>query len=104
MAMQQAPFVPLSSLVCVVVSGIKSLIFLPANDNYVTLIVMPMRACELSLTRRDKDDEEQNNDADDEAHSHLHVFPPHLLAHTVGAPSEALGGGGEVIGLVLQRI
>ncbi len=29
--------------------------------------------------------------------SHLHVLPPHLLADTVGASSEALSGDGEVV-------
>lgn len=57
-----------------------------------------------SLTRRDNDDDEQDDDAYDEAHAHLHVLPPHLLAHAVGSPSEALGRRGEVVGLVLQRI
>jgi hypothetical protein len=55
-------------------------------------------------TGRHNNDNEQDDDADNEAHAHLHVLPPHLLAHAVGAPSEALGGLGEVVGLVLERI
>jgi hypothetical protein len=56
------------------------------------------------LTRRDNNDSKQDDDADDEAHAHLHVLPPHLLAHAVGTPSEALGGLGEVVGLILERV
>jgi hypothetical protein len=56
------------------------------------------------LTGRHNNDNEQDDDADNEAHAHLHVLPPHLLAHAVGAPSEALGGLGEVVGLVLERV
>lgn len=58
----------------------------------------------LELTRRDNDDDKQDDDADNQTHAHLHVLPPHLLAHAVGAPSEALGGHGEVVGLVLERV
>lgn len=31
-------------------------------------------------------------------------LPPHLLAHPVGAPAEALSGGREVVRLVLEMI
>jgi len=31
-------------------------------------------------------------------------LPPHLLAHPVGAPAEALGGGRQVVRLVLEMI
>lgn len=53
---------------------------------------------------RDNDDQDQDDDTCDQAHAHLHVLPPHLLAHTVGTATEALGGDGQVVGLVLQRI
>jgi hypothetical protein len=56
------------------------------------------------LTRGNDNDNEQDDDANDEAHAHLHVLPPHLLAHAVGAPSEALGRCSEVVGLVLERV
>jgi len=47
------------------------------------------------------DNEDQNNDASNEAHPHLHVLPPHLLANPVRTSSEALGRLGQVVGLVL---
>lgn len=37
-------------------------------------------------------------------YAHLHVLPPHLLADTVGTTTETLGGHGQVVGLILQRI
>lgn len=55
------------------------------------------------LTRYD-DDQDQNNDAGNDAHAHLHVLPPHLLADTVGAPTETLGRYGQVVCLVLQIV
>src|SRR3954462_6008993 len=56
------------------------------------------------LTGRYNNDNKQDDDADDEAHAHLHVLPPHLLAHAVGPPSQALGRLAEVVRLVLQRV
>ena len=58
----------------------------------------------VQLTRRYNDDNKEDDDADNETHAHLHVLPPHLLAHAVGAPPESLGGHGEIVGLVLERI
>jgi hypothetical protein len=55
-------------------------------------------------TTGDDDDDEQEDDADDQAHSHLHVLPPHLLSDSVGATSEALGRDGQVVRLVLQTV
>lgn len=55
-------------------------------------------------TTRNDDDDEQKNDADDQAHSHLHVLPPHLLSDSVGTTSEALRRDSQVVGLVLQTI
>ena len=55
-------------------------------------------------TNRDDDDGQQQNDTDNQAHPHLHVLPPHLFPNPVRATAEALGGHGEVVGLVLQRI
>jgi hypothetical protein len=56
------------------------------------------------LTRGHDDDNQQDDDADDNADPHLHVLPPHLLAHAVGAASEALRGRRQVVGLILQGI
>ena len=47
-------------------------------------------------------DDNGNGSADDK--THLHVLPPHVLSHSVGSTTEALGGDGKVIGLILQRI
>lgn len=55
-------------------------------------------------TTGDDDDDEQEDDADDQAHSHLHVLPPHLLSDSVGATSEALRRNGQVVSLVLQTV
>lgn len=35
-------------------------------------------------------DENEDDDAGNQAHAHLDVLPPHLLADAVGAPTEAL--------------
>lgn len=56
------------------------------------------------LTTWNNDDQQQDNDANDDAHSHLHVLPPHLLANTVGTAAKAVGLCGEVVGLVLQAV
>lgn len=50
------------------------------------------------------DDKDEDDDASNQAHSHLHVLPPHLLAHSVGAAAETLGGDGQIVGLILQGI
>lgn len=34
----------------------------------------------------------------------LHIFPPHLLADSVGTPAESLSGHSQVVGLILQRV
>ena len=62
------------------------------------------RGRETKHTTGDDDDDEQEDDADDQAHSHLHVLPPHLLSDSVGATSEALRRDGQVVGLVLQTV
>jgi hypothetical protein len=61
-------------------------------------------SCEGRLTRRHDDDNQQDDDADDDADAHLHVLPPHLLAHAVGAAAETLRGRRQVVGLILQGI
>lgn len=54
-------------------------------------------------TGHDNDDQQYDN-ADNDAHPHLHVLPPHLLPHAVGAAPEAVGLLREVLGLVLQVV
>ena len=56
------------------------------------------------LTRRHNDNHKQDNDADGDPHAHLHVLPPHGLAHAVRAAPEALGRDGEVVRLVLEVV
>jgi hypothetical protein len=73
------------------------------------------------LTRWNNDDTEEDDDTGDQAHSHLHILPPHLLpgdkleaslweiwysylSHSVGAAAESLSGHRQVVGLVLQGI
>lgn len=57
----------------------------------------------VQLTRYD-DDQDQDDNAGDDAHAHLHVLPPHLLPDTVGAPTETLSRHGQVVCLVLQIV
>jgi len=53
---------------------------------------------------RDNDNKEKNDDADNNAHPHLHVLPPHLLPDSVRSSSEVLSRVGEIVCLVLDRI
>lgn len=55
-------------------------------------------------TTGNDDNQQQDDDADDDPDPHLHVLPPHLLAHAVGAASEALGGLVQVLGFVLELV
>lgn len=55
-------------------------------------------------TRWNDNDEDKDDDAGNQAHAHLDVLPPHLLADAVGAPTEALGRDSQVVGLILQSI
>jgi len=55
-------------------------------------------------TRGNNDDQYQNDHACNQAHAHLHVFPPHLLAHSVGTPAETLGRDSQVVGLILKGV
>jgi hypothetical protein len=50
------------------------------------------------------DDKEENDDANNQADTHLHILPPHLLANAIGAAAETLGGDGKVVGLILKSI
>lgn len=50
------------------------------------------------------DDQNQDNNASNDAHSHLHVLPPHLFSDSVGATTEALGRHSQVVCLVLQLV
>lgn len=58
----------------------------------------------IGLTTRDDDDEQKHDYAHDDPDPHLHVLPPHLLADSVGATTEALGGLVEVLRFVLQLV
>jgi len=53
---------------------------------------------------RHNNDEDENDDASDEAHAHLHVLPPHLLANPVRTTTESLSRDSQVVGLILEGI
>ena len=55
-------------------------------------------------TTRDDDDEQKHDYGHDDPDPHLHVLPPHLLADSVGATTEALGRLVEVLGFVLELV
>lgn len=55
-------------------------------------------------TGRYNDNNEEDDNADDDAHSHLHVLPPHLFSDFVRPSSKILCRTGEIVGLVLQGI
>lgn len=46
----------------------------------------------------------KDDDSNNQAHSHLHILPPHLLSYSVGPTAETLSGHGEVVGLILKGI
>ena len=51
-------------------------------------------------TSWDDNDQQQNDDTDDQADTHLHILPPHLLANSVGTSAESLGGYSKLVGLI----
>ena len=55
-------------------------------------------------TSGDNNDEDEDDDAGNQAHSHLHILPPHLLPYSVGTATETLSGDGQVVGLVLEVV
>ena len=64
----------------------------------IDLGIPPVHTC------RHNDNDDENDQPNDYTHPHLHIFPPHLLPHSVCPSSEALGGDCEIVGLVLERI
>ena len=58
----------------------------------------------VAYTSRYNNDDDEDDQPNDDAHAHLHVFPPHLLPDSVCASSEALSRDCQVVGLVLERI
>ena len=58
----------------------------------------------MRLTTRDDDDEQKHDYTHNDPDPHLHVLPPHLFAHSVGAATETLGGLVEVFGFVLKLV
>jgi len=79
-----------------------------AADPYNTLVLyLDVLSCSCLVLRDDyghDDDDQKNYDADDDAHPHLHILPPHLFPHPVGAAAESLGRDGQVVGLVLESV
>ena len=55
-------------------------------------------------TRGHNDHDEKDDDSNNDANSHLHVFPPHLLPDSVGTSSKALCRDGQIVSLVLKAI
>lgn len=68
------------------------------------LLRCPTTACHRVLTTGDDNDDQKHDNADDDTHAHLHVLPPHLFAHSVGASAEPVGLRRQSVGLVLQTI
>jgi hypothetical protein len=66
--------------------------------------MLPKTTVDKGLTSRYNNDNEQNDDSCNQAHSHLHVLPPHLLANSVGTTAEALSRDCKVVGLVLEGV
>lgn len=62
------------------------------------------RSKTVGLTTRDNDDEQEDDYAYDDPDPHLHILPPHLLADSVGAATEALGRLVQVLGFVLELV
>ncbi len=58
----------------------------------------------VGLTTWDDDDEQKHDYAHNDPDPHFHVLPPHLLADSVGAATEALGRLVEVLGFVLELV
>lgn len=52
----------------------------------------------------DNDDSNEDDDADNQAYSHLHILPPHLFSYSVGTTPKALRGVRQVICLILELI
>ena len=53
---------------------------------------------------RHNDHYQHNNNPQNETHSHLHIFPPHIFSHSVSTSSEPLGTDGQVVSLVFDRV
>lgn len=57
-----------------------------------------------SHTRRNNDDNKQNDNDDNQAYTHLHILPPHLFSNTVGSPTKSLSRSSQTICLILKGI
>lgn len=62
------------------------------------------RSFVLRNNHRYDDNHQQDYDANDYAHAHFHVLPPHLLPDSIGATAEALSRDSEVVSLVLESV
>ena len=74
------------------------------TSNLLALFSPVARSKTAGLTTRDNDDEQKDDYADYDPDPHLHILPPHLLADSVGAATEALGGLVQVLGFVLEPV
>lgn len=62
------------------------------------------RSGTLPLTTRNNDDNEQDDDAHNQADTHLHVLPPHILPELIRSAVERARIVGESFALVLEPI
>jgi len=52
----------------------------------------------------DDDNHQKNDDANDYAHAHLHILPPHLLSDPVGPAAETQSRHRKIVGLILKTV
>jgi len=53
---------------------------------------------------RDDDNHQKNDDANDYAHAHLHVLPPHLLSDPIGPAAETQSRHSKIVSLILEAV
>ena len=62
------------------------------RNNCRTSVGDPNSLKEANLTSWYNNDNNEDDEANDDAHPHLHVLPPHLLPDTVCSSAETLSG------------
>ena len=71
---------------------------------FVSLLCIVAPYYAIGRTTWNDDDDQKRDYAHNDPDPHLHILPPHLLADSVGAATEALGGLVQVLGLVLELV
>ena len=82
----------------------RSLMMLRRNDCDSDQLSFHTPTREEPLTTWNNDNQQQYDYANNDPDPHLHVLPPHLLADTIGAATEALSGLIEVLRFVLELV